>query len=106
VVFARAPVILAIAAVLIGLTPAAYADPADPTWIAGYWDDDDFDNAVEFIVSACAVEALCPVDFGPLFAPVARVDPKEAVDWVSPLRSPASARAPPAAFARPLLIAS
>ncbi len=38
-----------------GLTPAAYADPPDPTWLGGYWDDDDFDTPVDFISSAAAV---------------------------------------------------
>jgi hypothetical protein len=29
--------------VLAGLPVAAYADPLDPTWAGGLWDDDDFD---------------------------------------------------------------
>jgi len=42
-------VVLLVAA-LLALVPAAYADPPDPTWIGGYWDDGDFDNVVIFIV--------------------------------------------------------
>jgi hypothetical protein len=54
VISARAVVALLIAALLLGLTPVAYSDAADPTWLAGYWDDDDFDNAVVVIVAPCA----------------------------------------------------
>src|SRR6266849_4849745 len=68
---ARAVVVLLTVGTLIGLTPAAYADPPDPTWITGYWDDDDFDNSTEFITDACAIEVASPVDIGPLFVPVA-----------------------------------
>ena len=35
-----------LAVLVVGLTPIAYADPPDPTWLGGYWDDDDFDNVV------------------------------------------------------------
>jgi len=37
---------------MAGLTPLAYADPPDPTWIFGYWDDDDFDDVVGYVTSA------------------------------------------------------
>jgi hypothetical protein len=42
----RSVLIVIIAALLLGLVPAAHASTPDPTWIGGYWDDDDFDNAV------------------------------------------------------------
>jgi len=103
---ARAVVVLLTVGTLIGLTPAAYADPPDPTWITGYWDDDDFDNSTEFITDACAIEVASPVDIGPLFVPVASLGSGGTVDWVAPLRSATSARAPPAAPAAPLLIAN
>ena len=103
---ARAVVVLLTVGLLIGLTPAAYADPPDPTWLPGYWDDDDFDNATEFITDACAIEVASPVDIGPLFAPVASRGPEGTADSVAPLRSAASARAPPAAPATQPLIAN
>ena len=40
--------LLAISAV-VALAPLAYADPPDPTWVSGIWDDDDFDNVVEAV---------------------------------------------------------
>ena len=51
---------LLLVALILGLTPLAYADPPDPTWIGGYWDDDDFDNVVAFIASTCAVPFRTP----------------------------------------------
>ena len=56
-------VVLAI--LVVGLTPIAYADPPDPTWLGGYWDDDDFDNVVAFIASAAAVLASPVIDSRP-----------------------------------------
>jgi hypothetical protein len=35
----------------LALTPAAYASPPDPTWIAGLYDNADFDDVVLFITS-------------------------------------------------------
>ena len=89
---------LLLVALILGLTPLAYADPPDPTWIGGYWDDDDFDNVVVFIASACAITVLCTVDAGPLWAPVARVAPCEPNAAPAPLCSVAYARAPPVSF--------
>jgi hypothetical protein len=40
---------------MLTLTPLAYADPPDPTWLAGFWDDDDFDDVVVYITSAAGV---------------------------------------------------
>jgi hypothetical protein len=91
----RALLALVLTAVLIGLTLAAYADPPDPTWISGFWDDDDFDNAVVTIVSTCATEALAPVDGGPVLAPPARVEPENPVDPPILLRGTLCPRAPP-----------
>jgi len=89
---------LVLIALIVGLTPVAYADPPDPTWIGGYWDDDDFDNVVAFIASTCAVPVLYTVDAGPQWAPIARVEPCEPNATPAPLRSVVSSRAPPASF--------
>jgi hypothetical protein len=37
---------------LAGIAPLAHASPPDPTWIAGLYDDADFDDVVLAIVSA------------------------------------------------------
>jgi hypothetical protein len=47
----RALVLLFAALVSFGLVVTASADPPDPTWIAGYWDDDDQDTAVIAILA-------------------------------------------------------
>ena len=54
-----------LAVLIVGLTPIAYADPPDPTWLGGYWDDDDFDNVVAFIASAAAIVASPVIDGRP-----------------------------------------
>jgi hypothetical protein len=47
---------LALATMLVAATillpPLACASPPDPTWIRGFWDDDDFDSVVVAITSA------------------------------------------------------
>jgi hypothetical protein len=47
----RALVLLFAALVSFGLVVTASADPPDPTWIAGCWDDDDQDTAVIAILA-------------------------------------------------------
>ncbi len=86
---------LGLVSLLLWLTPAAYADPPDPTWIGGYWDDDDFDNVVAFIASTLAVGVLCIGNAEPRGAPIARVELCEPNAAPPPLRSAVSSRAPP-----------
>ncbi len=38
--------------VLTGLVPLAHASLPDPTWIAGFYDDADFDDVIVSVVSA------------------------------------------------------
>src|SRR6266478_5594254 len=47
-----------LAILVVGLTPIAYADPPDPTWLGGYWDDDDFDNVIVVLLSTYALVVL------------------------------------------------
>ena len=46
--------------VLTGLVPLAHASPLDPTWIAGFYDDADFDDVVLAIVSADVAASPIP----------------------------------------------
>src|SRR5215470_17572174 len=88
--------ILVLAASMLMLTPLAYADPPDPTWLSGYWDDDDFDDVVGYVTSAiglpqapvpCALVPVSPQEgLRPTGLPVASV--------LVP-RRPSSPRAPP-----------
>src|SRR5438132_13607033 len=51
--------------VLLTLPVLAYASPPDPTWIAGFWDDADFDDVVILITSTSAVaetHSLCTLE--------------------------------------------
>src|SRR5882762_8442378 len=68
---ARELVLLVAAIVSFGVVVAASADPPDPTWIAGFWDDDDQDTAVSAVLSIPGWPA--PADSR--FAPFLIVDP-------------------------------
>ena len=96
VLLARRVFALLIGVLLVGLPTLAFADPPDPTWIAGYWDDDDFDDAVIAITAASAVEAPPPVDTElPPSVPIARVEMPRQEAYGAPQRPAASPRAPP-----------
>jgi len=69
-----------LAILVVALTPIAYADPPDPTWLGGWWDDDDFDNVVMFIASAMAIVAPLVIDSGP---------PSTSEQWVELAQPPA-----------------
>ena len=78
------------------LTTLAYFDPPDPPWIAGFWDDDDFDSAVDAILATCAVEPESSDTIGVPCTAVARVIPHD-VDARPPAVDTADApRGPPA----------
>jgi len=87
--------VLFLVAALLGLVPAAYADPPDPTWLGGYWDDDDFDDVVILIVNACAVQAPTLTDSGPLWAILVDLEPLPPRFVQVSSRNAASPRAPP-----------
>ena len=40
---------LAFVAVVVAIIPLAYASPADPSWIAGIYDADDYDDVVQLL---------------------------------------------------------
>lgn len=80
---------------LLGLVPAAYADPPDPTWLGGYWDDDDFDSVFTAIVGMCAVEAPLPAMFGPLWPHPIDVQPLQPSFVQVSSHDAASPRSPP-----------
>jgi len=86
---------LLITALLIGVIPTAYANPPDPSWVAGYWDDDDFDNTVVFITGPCAIDVAVLVHARVLFVAVARLEPVDPADCATPLRTSLRPRAPP-----------
>lgn len=91
----RALLALVLTTALIGLAPAAYASPPDPTWVSGFWDDDDFDSIVVIVADTCATETLALVDAGPVLAPSAGVEAEDPVDPSILLRGTRCPRAPP-----------
>jgi hypothetical protein len=48
-------VALAVVGALASSSLLAYADPRDPTWFAGFWDDADFDDVIVRITSTSSV---------------------------------------------------
>ncbi len=89
---------LVVVTLLIGLAPIAYADPPDPTWIGGYWDDDDFDNVVVFISGICAIADASSADAGPVWIPAVRGEPAEPTGRSVLLGPLAGPRSPPLSF--------
>jgi hypothetical protein len=54
----RRLIALAVVGVLACNPLLAYADPPDPTWIAGFWDNADFDDVVVRITSTSSVAEM------------------------------------------------
>jgi len=89
-------ILVALLTVLVALTPLAYATPPDPTWVSGFFDDDDNDDAVFLVTSS-----LATIDPFPLrsWTPFPVFGPAVALEDSGPASaqyfSTADARAPP-----------
>jgi hypothetical protein len=89
--------VLFIGCLVIGFAPLAYADPPDPLFIAGFWDDDDFDKIVVYILGSYDLPLVPSTEIVPLWIPIAHVR-LPVLDVVpTPVRSDVSPRAPPVA---------
>ena len=90
--------VLVLVALMLTLAGVAYASPPDPSWIPGLYDDDDFDNVVDFITSSSGVAgALVISDLFPVRNPIAlQLRHADDVATFIPL-SAFGPRAPPAA---------
>ena len=86
---------LLLIAVITGLAPATYADPPDPTWLGGYWDNDDFDDVVILVEGTVAVVPALVVDAAPPVDVVALVECLEPFAIPTTVDETASPRAPP-----------
>jgi len=86
---------IVLAILLAGLTPIAYADPPDPTWIGGYWDDDDFDTVVDFVTGVSAISAPPVIEPGLLLVPGVWFAPTQTRARPGPPLTLACPRAPP-----------
>jgi len=81
--------------VLLTLPPLAHASPTDPTWIPGFYDDNDYDDVILFITGAVTAVDSGTVDpVGPV-ACLGLIAPSKPQS--SAARSPESlsTRAPP-----------
>lgn len=90
--------LLLLALISPGLTALAYLDPPDPPWIAGFWDDDDFDSAVDAILNAYAIEPTSPPAFGLRSTVVSRIVPIVTTLWTPSVETADAPRGPPAAL--------
>jgi hypothetical protein len=83
--------------VLVALGTLAFASPPDQTWIAGFYDDADFDDAVLLITEYSFGSASVVVcDAAPFFVGVISVSAFEARPAPVPPSDTDVARAPPA----------
>src|SRR5262245_21786326 len=94
-------------AILTAIIPLAYASPSDPTWIAGIYDADDYDDIVQMLTETLgAHDDVGAIDSLTVVTKIAqRICPtvQNAVLLVVPGRSPPGGGRPRAAcFARSL----
>ena len=89
-------VALLLIGVTLALTPCAYASPPDPTWIPGFYDDNDYDDVILFVTGAVtAVDSRVVEPIGPVVVCLGLINPSQAQSIPPhPLESP-STRAPP-----------
>jgi len=89
-------VLVALLATLVALTSLAYATPPDPTWVSGFFDEDDNDNGMFFVTSSLATLdpfPRCAWSPFPVFGPA--VATASARPAPAPHRGSRDARAPP-----------
>ena len=94
----RRLIALAVVGVVVCGPILAYADPPDPTWIGGFWDDADYDDVIARITStSSAAEMHPPCVLEPHWVPIWAVPLTD--DRLTPSPAPAShqPRAPPIA---------
>jgi hypothetical protein len=88
--------LFALVTVLIVLVPLAYAEPPDPTWVSGYFDDGDGDDAVFVVTSSLATVdpfLLCDWSPFPVLGPRVALDTPDLAS--TRYSCAADARAPP-----------
>jgi hypothetical protein len=81
--------------VLVALVPLAYFSPPDQTWIAGLYDDADYDNAVVAVTDAVGFPAIDGTIISPARLLSARVALVRSTRPDAPSRISPVDRAPP-----------
>ena len=92
----RRLVALAVVGVLACSPLMAYADPPDPTWIPGFWDDADYDDVIVRVTSTSSVaepHALGTLE--PHWVPVWTAPAADDRPAASPVFAPHQPRGPP-----------
>jgi hypothetical protein len=59
-----------LATMIVALAPLASASPPDQTWLAGIYDNGDFDDVVLLIASSVGLVAPGPMDCGAMFSSI------------------------------------
>jgi len=94
----RRLIAFAVVGVLVCSRPLAFADPPDPTWIAGLWDDADFDDVIIRVTSTSSVaETRLLSALEPHWMPVWTVAPADDLFAPSLASAPHQSRGPPLA---------
>jgi hypothetical protein len=93
----RRLIALAVVGTLIGSQCLAYADPPDPTWIAGFWDDADYDDVIVRITSRNTVAMPVFGALEPCWISIQAVPLVDDPQAPRPAAPPRPSRGPPAA---------
>ena len=85
--------------VVVALPPIAHAAPTDPVWIAGLYDDNDYDDIILFIIGAVgAIDSGVANPVGPVIISLGLITPgRQQFVSFRPLEF-LSTRAPPHLF--------
>ena len=82
--------------VLLALPPCAHACPTDPTWIPGFYDDNDYDDVILFITGAVgAVDSQLAEPIGVIRVCLGLITPSSSQAVAARPLSCLSTRAPP-----------
>jgi hypothetical protein len=94
----RVLVVWLLVTVLGTLASVAYATPPDPTYIAGFWDDDDYDDVVTLATSSSSTtDSHNQTNLTHVLVFIAAVPGREDALLPRAFSSPHAPRAPPAA---------
>src|SRR5262245_36427073 len=95
----RASIAVLLLGALFILPAIAHASPTDPTWIPGFYDDNDYDDVILFITGAVgAVESRILAPIGPIIVCLGPIIPSRGRSASRcPLES-LSTRAPPSSL--------
>jgi len=94
----RRPVVALLLLILLAAVPLAHASPPDQTWIGGWYDNGDYDDAVISITATVALVQGAPdTDGCPVWLVVGITSLADDVAAPAPKPAPRQPRAPPLA---------